>query len=140
MTKQSFKVQVIVVAGGLGTRFKSKLPKSFVPLKGKPLVWHCLNVFNRHPGIDSIVLVGAEEYLERFKRLAGSFKKVQMLVSGGKTRAASVQCGLAVVDEDTDIVLVHDAARPMVDKAMTDRLLEALKRSEEHTSELQSQR
>ncbi len=123
---KKFKVQVIVVAGGLGTRFKSSLPKSLVLLNGKPLAAHSLRVFNAHAGIDSVVLVGAKDYLLRFEKLADGFKKVKFLVAGGATRAQSVQCGLAVIDEDTDIVLVHDAARPLVDKSMVDRLLLAL--------------
>ncbi len=122
------KTQVIIVAGGLGTRFKSALPKSLVRLNSKPLLAHSLAVFNGHQGIDSIVLVGAKDYLVKFQEIAAAYYKVKVLVAGGATRAQSVQCGLACLDEDVELVLVHDAARPLVDKEIIDRMLDALKR------------
>ncbi len=123
------KVEVIVVAAGLGRRLNSKVPKAFVLLKGRPLLLYCLKVFNTHPAIDGIVLVGVGKYLEAFNRLACSFKKVRAVVAGGVTRSDSVKCGLKALSPDTKIVLVHDAARPFVDRAMIDRLLFSLKKN-----------
>ena len=121
------KVQVIIVAGGVGTRFKSKVPKSFVLLKGKPLIAHSLSVFQHSKEIDSVIVVGHKDHLSKFGRLSRSFKKISAVVSGGASRADSVKCGLAVADVDTDIVLVHDAARPLIDAAMLVRLMNALR-------------
>lgn len=123
------KVQVIIVAGGSGKRFKSKLPKSFVLLKGKPVIAHCLSVFEKSRLIDSVVIAGHKDHLGRFQKVCGSFKKARIIVPGGITRSASVECGLAAVDADTDIVLVHDAARPLIDTGMIERLLGALLKS-----------
>ena len=55
------KTEVIVVAAGVGKRLNAKVPKAFVLLKGRPLLVYCLKVFNAHPDIDGIVLVGLRD-------------------------------------------------------------------------------
>jgi 2-C-methyl-D-erythritol 4-phosphate cytidylyltransferase len=123
------KTEVIVVAAGAGKRLNSRVPKALVSLKGEPLVTYSLKVFNAHPDIDGIVLVGAKKHLRVFQRLAFPFKKVHAVVAGGVKRSDSVKCGLKALPADTNIVLVHDAARPFVDSAMIDRLLVSLKKN-----------
>ena len=87
-------VEVIIVAGGSGKRLKADLPKALVPLKGKALLVYCLKVFNSHPGINGIVVVGVKEHLRVFDRLAFPFKKVHAVIAGGEMRSDSVKCGL----------------------------------------------
>ena len=123
------KVEVIVVAAGAGKRLKTGVVKALVPLKGQPLLVYCLKVFNTHPAIDGIVLVGVKDYLKVFERIARRLRKVRAVVSGGLKRSDSVKCGLQALSPDTGIVLVHDAARPFVDRAMIDRLLATLKKN-----------
>lgn len=123
------KTEVIVVAAGLGKRLKAGVPKALVLLKGKPLISYCLKVFDGHPSIDGVVIVGAAGYLARFVRLTRGFKKVRVIVAGGQMRSDSVKCGLQSLAEDTRQVLVHDAARPFVDSASIDRLMTALKKN-----------
>jgi 2-C-methyl-D-erythritol 4-phosphate cytidylyltransferase len=123
------KTEVIVVAAGVGSRLNSKVSKALVLLKGKPLVAYSLKVFEDHPGIDSVVLVGAAGHIPQFVRLARPFKKVRAVVAGGLKRSDSVKRGLQVLSPDTDIVLVHDAARPFIDSAMIDRLMAVLKKN-----------
>lgn len=123
------KTEVIVVAAGLGRRLNSKVPKALVLLKGKPLIAYCLKVFEAHPGIDGVVIVGANGFLSQFIRLTRSFKKIRAVVAGGPKRSDSVKCGLQALSHDTDIVLVHDAARPFIENAMINRLLGALKKN-----------
>ena len=123
------KTEVMVVAAGLGRRLNAKGPKALVLLKGKPLIAYCLKVFENHPGIDGVVIVGAGGFLSQFIRLTRSFKKVRAVVAGGLLRSDSVKCGLKALSSDTDIVLVHDAARPFVEKGMINRLLGALKKN-----------
>ena len=53
------KTEVIVVAAGSGRRLNLKVPKALVLLKGKPLIAYCLKIFDNHPGIDGVVIVGA---------------------------------------------------------------------------------
>jgi 2-C-methyl-D-erythritol 4-phosphate cytidylyltransferase len=123
------KTEVIVVAAGAGSRLKAKIPKALVLLKGKPLIAYSLKVFEDHPGVDGVVIVGTSGFLSQFIRLTRPFKKVRAVVAGGVRRSDSVKCGLKALCLDTDIVLVHDAARPFVDRAMIDRLLAVLKKN-----------
>jgi len=123
------KTEVIIVAAGLGKRLNVKVPKALVLLKGKPLIAYSLKVFEKHPGIDGVVVVGAGGFLSKFVRLTRSFKKVRAVVPGGVLRSDSVKCGIKELSSSTSYVLVHDAARPFVDHAMIDRLLFSLKRN-----------
>ena len=123
------KVEVIIVAAGLGRRLNSKVPKALVLLKGKPLLAYSLKVFENHPDIDGVVVVGADGFLSQFSRFTRSFKKVCAVVAGGVLRSDSVKCGLKAISNATGIVLVHDAARPFVDAAMIDRLITSLKKN-----------
>ena len=123
------KTEVIVVAAGLGRRLKSKIPKALILLNGKALISYSLKVFETHPDINGVVIVGAGGFLSQFVRLTRSFKKVRAVVEGGVMRSDSVKFGLNVLSSDTKIVLVHDAARPFVNHAMIDRLLVSLKKN-----------
>ncbi|MBI3601937.1 MAG: 2-C-methyl-D-erythritol 4-phosphate cytidylyltransferase [Candidatus Omnitrophica bacterium] len=121
------KTQVIIVAAGTGIRLKSKIPKALVLLKRKPLVSWSLETFQKSSLIDSIVLVGHQDYLRQFEKVARRFHKVEAVVAGGAKRSDSVCSGLDAVDEDTQIVLVHDAARPLIGETSLWRLMQALK-------------
>lgn len=108
---------VIIVAAGSGRRFNSDTPKQFVPLLGKPLIFHTLEKFDSCDCIDEIVLVLSSEGRELFE--ISNFKfaitKLRSIVTGGATRAESAQNGLNSLDaQDGDIVAVHDGARPLV--------------------------
>ena len=120
-------VQVILLAAGSGVRLKAGEPKAFVLLKDKPLFVHSLAVFQKIKMVKGIVVVGHKDHLERFKILCRGFNKVCAVVAGGAARADSVKCALAVINKNLDIVLVHDAARPLIDAGMVNRLLTALK-------------
>ncbi|MEI7998217.1 MAG: 2-C-methyl-D-erythritol 4-phosphate cytidylyltransferase [Candidatus Omnitrophota bacterium] len=121
------KTQVIIVAAGTGSRLRSQIPKALVLLKRKPIVSWSLDIFQRSSLIDGVVLVGHKDYLKEFGKIASRFSKVKTVVAGGAKRADSVRLGLEVVDEDTQIILVHDAARPLIDEPSIKRLLQALK-------------
>ena len=121
------KTQVVIVAAGTGSRLKLKIPKALVVLKRKPMVCWSLDVFQKCSLIDGIVLVGNKNYLSSFKKIAKGFSKVKAVIAGGAMRVDSVRLGLAATDNDTRFVLVHDAARPLIDEASVRRLLETLK-------------
>lgn len=107
----------IIVAAGSGTRFGSVMPKQFHEILGKPLLIHTLERFCFCPAVDEIVLVLSAEEIENFRNIHEKFKlgKLSIIVSGGKTRAASVLNGLnSIVSESAEIVAVHDGARPLV--------------------------
>ena len=107
----------IIVAAGSGKRFTAEQPKQFVPLLGKPLIIHTLERFDSCPSIDEIVLVLSKEGVHVFSQISGQFEivKIRSIVTGGKTRAESVRNGLDAVDGSrSNIVAVHDGARPLV--------------------------
>jgi 2-C-methyl-D-erythritol 4-phosphate cytidylyltransferase len=106
----------IIVAAGSGKRFKSDKPKQFVEIHGKPLIFHTLERFQAALSIDSIILVLPQDQIEYFNAIGGRFPiaKLYGVVAGGTTRAGSVRNGLDAVSVDTEIVAVHDGARPLV--------------------------
>ena len=112
----SKKTQAIIVAAGSGTRLNASLPKPLVKLRGKPLVIYSLMVFEKSPLVSSVVIVGSLRYLPELQRLVRKYrlKKISRIVAGGETRALSVSQGLQALDDDTQFVLIHDAARPLV--------------------------
>ncbi len=110
------RTQAIVVAAGRGRRLKSALPKALVPLLGKPLVVYSLEVFQKSPLIESVVLVASKGHLAHFRKIVSRYRlsKVEKIIEGGKHRRDSVSSGLSGLSKDTDTVLIHDAARPFV--------------------------
>ncbi|AOT71128.1 2-C-methyl-D-erythritol 4-phosphate cytidylyltransferase [Geosporobacter ferrireducens] len=114
----------IILAAGKGSRMKAELNKQYLVLKDKPIIAHTITVFENCPLIDEIILViNPEEeeickkrILDRFK-----YKKITKLIGGGAERQRSVHNGLNVVDPRSQIVLVHDGARPLVTSKIIER-------------------
>lgn len=96
-----------------------EIPKQFININGKPVITYTLNAFERHPDIDEIGVVcrsGWEEILKAFAEQAG-IKKLKWIVPGGKNGQDSIRAGVEEAEcryNDEDIILVHDAVRPMV--------------------------
>jgi len=110
------KTQVIVPAAGIGTRLKAATSKPLLELKGKPLIVYALEVFEHCSCVHSVILVGGKENLAAFKKIISKYKikKVVKVIEGGATRRDSVSNGLKVLDADTEIVMIHDGARPFI--------------------------
>ena len=119
------KKYAVIVAGGTGLRMGSFIPKQFLLLKGKPLLWHTLNTFLDAYEDIQILLVLPEEHIETGNELINLFdKKNQIqLVKGGITRFYSVQNGLKLI-ADESIVFVHDGVRCLVTKSLIHRCYE----------------
>ena len=119
------KVGVIIVAAGRSTRMGG-VDKTFAPILGRPLVAHTLDRFETAPQIDEIVLVLAEESLDRGRNLVRErgYRKVAHVCPGGRRRQDSVWNGLELLSP-CDWVMVHDGARPCLDEAMLQRGLDA---------------
>ena len=100
------KVAVIIAAGGSGKRMGR--PKQFLPLAGKAVVEWTIEVFRKIKVVGQIVLAVPEDDLERAKNLGVT------VVAGGEERGDSVKNGLKAVAPDTDIVMIHDGARPLI--------------------------
>jgi len=110
------KIQAIIPAAGTGVRFTSETPKQFVELGGIPLCVHTLKVFERSTLIHSTIVVTEEKRIAGTKELISKhkLKKVAHVIAGGKVRSESVFNGIQALDEDTDLVVVHDGVRPLV--------------------------
>jgi 2-C-methyl-D-erythritol 4-phosphate cytidylyltransferase len=118
----------ILVAAGSGSRLGGDRPKAFATLGGRPLVAESLERLDSSDWIDAIVVAAPPEWEEPTMLLAEELvaSKVASVVTGGATRAMSVRNALAEVPDDALVVLVHDAARPLVDDAVIERLLARL--------------
>ncbi|MCX6358888.1 MAG: 2-C-methyl-D-erythritol 4-phosphate cytidylyltransferase [Armatimonadetes bacterium] len=116
-------VAAIVPAAGRGARFGGPENKIWVDIGGRPLIQWTLRALETHPGIDSLVIVGAPDELDRLRDAAAAPAKPTRIVAGGATRAESVLRGLESLDAGVQTVLVHDAARPAVPPDLIDRVL-----------------
>lgn len=116
------RAAAVIVAAGRGTRAGGDLPKQWQDLGGRPIVAHTLDAFAGHSGVSQIVLVVHPDDDARVARVADADITV---VYGGADRAASVDKGLAAV-EDADVVLIHDVARPLVTNRTISAVLDAL--------------
>lgn len=122
-------VYVLVPAAGRATRFSvpgSTLDnKVFALLDGKPLLHRTVQVFASHPVVDGIVVVAGPSEVSRCRNALTGLDKVLAIVAGGQTRQESVAIGLFTLGGDPDdLILVHDAARPLVTSAVIDRCIE----------------
>lgn len=108
--------KAIIAAGGLGTRLQTVHPKPLVLLNGKPLIAYSIDIFEKSPVINGIIVVIHEYHILDVEDIVKhyNFKKVERVVIGGATRSASVYKGLQEVGDNTDTVVVHDGARPLL--------------------------
>ena len=113
----------IIVAGGSGTRMQSDIPKQFMLLHGKPVLFYAINSFLKTFEDCNIILVLPEEHIGTGQEIIDAFfdyKKIK-IVQGGRTRFHSVQNGLAQIDNDDCIIFVHDAVRPILSETLLKR-------------------
>ncbi len=121
------KVTALITAAGKGKRMLHSVPKHFIRLEDKPVLAYTLDVFERCPDVNQVLVVsrsGEEDYCLKEVVEKYGFKKVLKIVIGGDRRQDSVYNGIKELDEDTDIVLVHDGVRPFVSQ---NTLSEAIK-------------
>jgi 2-C-methyl-D-erythritol 4-phosphate cytidylyltransferase len=111
----------VIVAGGSGQRMNSAMPKQFLLLQGKALLWHTARAFlNAFPDIHLIVVLPAA-YLEKGKETLAGLKAAKITyTTGGSTRFHSVKNGLKLIKEET-IIFVHDAVRCLVPEELIRR-------------------
>jgi 2-C-methyl-D-erythritol 4-phosphate cytidylyltransferase len=119
------KTYAVIVAGGSGQRMGTSLPKQFLPLCGKPVLWHTLNTFFKSISDIRIILVLPVSHLPYGQELKDSFEQSLQInvIEGGLTRYDSVKCGLALVSDDS-IVFVHDGVRCLITTTLIRRCYE----------------
>lgn len=124
------KAAAILPAAGAGKRMGG-VRKAFMEVGGKPLLQHCVEVFLGHPAIDIVVVPLAADDIDGAPAWLGQPRVA--LVAGGEERADSVRAGVAALPDDVDAVIIHDAARPLVNATLIDRVLLEVQRGRSAT-------
>ena len=123
------RMVAVVLGGGVGQRLGAGMPKQLLTLGGRTLIERCVAAFEAAPGIDEILVVMARGYTGQVRELLAGYRKVTSVIEGGATRPESTRLALAAVagaaggadaaglagGADCG-VLLHDAARPLVDQ------------------------
>lgn len=119
----------LIPASGLGRRLNSppQAGKAFAVIGGEPLISHALRAFQDCPQVDEIVLVVRRDEIASARELVESrgFSKVKSITPGGEVRQDSVRNGLAEVSPDSEIIAIHDGARPLVTQEIIASTIEA---------------
>lgn len=120
----------IIAGGGIGTRMAADRPKQLLLLAGEPVLVRTCRALLDVEALQEIVVVTPAQYLEECRQLCASFLSQEHMARlaftpGGVTRQDSVQAGLACLSPALSLVLVHDAARPLVEAAVLRRCLQA---------------
>ncbi len=121
-------VNVVIVAAGKGTRLQSELPKPFLSVAGKPILVHTLRRFAPIGAVRRVVVVVAAEreaLCQEVLRTHGPWPQPITIAHGGTERQDSVQNGLAALELQCEIVVIHDAARPFISVEAIQRSIDA---------------
>jgi 2-C-methyl-D-erythritol 4-phosphate cytidylyltransferase len=117
------RMVAVVLGGGTGQRIGAALPKQLLRLGGRTLLEHCVAAFEQAPGVDEILVVMAADWGEQVRGMLaeGGYGKVTGVIAGGAARSDSTRAALAAIaaacgDPADCGVLLHDAARPLVDQ------------------------
>ena len=116
----------IIVAAGSGARMGAGVPKALMPLAGRPMLLWSLAVLRSSPRIGRVVIVAPPGREESVRALVAGPGAPVEVATGAASRSESVREGLRAAPEGTDLVIVHDAARPLVSAALVDAVLDAL--------------
>lgn len=119
------QVTAILPAAGLGTRMGADTPKQFLSLEGVPVLLFTLRRLAACPAITSFVIATRSEEVDSVANgvKAGNFDRPVRVVRGGDTRQDSVASALTEVPSETDLILVHDAVRPLVTLSQIERVI-----------------
>ena len=112
------RMVAVVLGGGVGQRLGGGMPKQLLLLAGRTLIEHCVAAFEQAPGVDEILVVMASGYVGQVEAMLAGFRKVSAVIEGGVTRPDSTRVALAAIaraQPGEAGVLLHDAARPLVD-------------------------
>jgi 2-C-methyl-D-erythritol 4-phosphate cytidylyltransferase len=145
------RMVAVVLGGGTGRRIGGPLPKQLLALRGRTLVEHCVAAFEQAPGVHEILVVMARGYTELVRAMLadGGYRKVTAVIEGGVTRPDSTRAALAAIAGTCGLpgppaagpaalaggpsdcgVLLHDAARPLVDQRIIADCVAALREHE----------
>jgi 2-C-methyl-D-erythritol 4-phosphate cytidylyltransferase len=124
-------VGVVIVAAGESSRTAGDELKQFRWIAGKPMLLHSLQTFMARPDVVSVVCVIPKEYVADPPPWIFQCDVDRLLLSiGGRTRTESVRNGLEDLPDEASIALIHDAARPLIDDALIERVVERVRNGE----------
>jgi 2-C-methyl-D-erythritol 4-phosphate cytidylyltransferase len=123
------RVAALIPAAGSGTRLGADTPKAFIELNSISLLTRCALILSL--AVDIIVVAVPEGYVEKAGELLKDVDADIHIVEGGQDRQSSVARALAVVPDDVDVVLVHDAARPLVPQRVVNSVIDAVRQGAE---------
>lgn len=125
----------LILAGGIGSRMGAEIPKQFIEINGKPIIAYTIDVFVEHPGMEAVIILVPEDWVEYTRELVGeNFRNTKNIyvVSGGELRNDTIMKGIEFIEskfkvDDETIVLTHDAVRPFITTEIIDNNIEAMK-------------
>jgi 2-C-methyl-D-erythritol 4-phosphate cytidylyltransferase len=126
------KTYAIIPSGGLGKRMNNPLPKQYIKFNNKELIAYTLSVFQQCNLIDEIIVSAQKDYFSLIQDIKekNSFTKLTSIVEGGSERQFSVFNALkSIIAQDNDLVVVHDAVRPLLSQYTLIRAIETAKES-----------
>ena len=121
------KVYAIIPAGGSGNRINSEIPKQYMAFHGKELIAYTLEIFQKCKAVDEIIISVQQTYFKLLAEIKAkyNFTKIREIVEGGKERQHSVFNALSsIAAHDDDLILVHDAARPLLSQEILENSIE----------------
>ena len=127
------RTAALILAAGRGTRASPVAAKQYAVVGGMPVLARATAAFLKAPGVDLIQVVIAADAEQSYHAALAGVADLRLLapVAGGSTRQLSVLCGLrALAHRAPDLVLIHDAARPLVSEEIIDRVISALDRAD----------
>lgn len=126
----------IILSGGIGSRMGLDIPKQYVEVEGKPVIAYCFETFINDSHIDAIVIGCAEEWLDYVREMVEKSRTVKpvLYAPSGETRQYSIYHALKVAESisqsNEDVVIIHDAARPLVSPELIARCIEGCNNAE----------
>lgn len=123
------KNYVILLAGGIGKRMQSEIPKQFIKVKDKPIVVYTIEKFQKNDQVEGIVVVCIREWIEQLWELLDEYKltKVRWVIDGGDTGHDSIRNGIFFLRDKIkpeDFVIIHDAVRPVLPQKAIDAVIQ----------------
>ena len=124
----------IILAGGSGTRFKSKIPKQYFKIGNKSIINYTIDAFEKSSLIDKVIIVVDKKYINDISKKNPN----HIVVSGGKSRFESSYNGILACPKNSKKVLIHDAARPFISQEIITSCIEALNNYEAVVTSIQT--
>lgn len=129
MAYKQKRVAVLIAAAGMGKRMNAKINKQYIKIKEKAVIERTIDAFEKSNLIDEMIIVVREDEIKFFEEeilSKNNYKTNIKLARGGRERFDSVKNGLNKVSKDMDVVLIHDGARPFIDKKLIENSIQGV--------------